>query len=187
MFASARYVPNGSTWGAQASLDTYQALYTYLQSEFPIGPVVFYANSMGGIESLLCLAENRIGSVVGWIGHSPTYSLAANYAAPVGFTALINRAYGVTGLYPETYSVKTSGHDPALMPASAFRGVPMAIYAATDDVSVSKRDNADALYAKVYGRAAEVYSAAGITGGHSFSTSLVASSMVAHAKRWAGI
>jgi pimeloyl-ACP methyl ester carboxylesterase len=183
---SARYSSSGSTWGAQASLDAYVELYRYLIGHFAIGPIVFYANSMGSIESLLCINEGRIKGVVGYIGHSPTYDLAANYANAT-FTTTIDNAYGITGVSPNTYAEKTAGHDPALFDATAFRGLPMVIYAAEDDMVVSKSLNGDALYAKVRSISVEAVNVSGITGGHSFSTSAYASSMVEYAKKWAGI
>lgn len=165
------YTANGATWGAQASLDAYYAAYQYVRDNYAIGPVVFYANSMGGIESLLTLAERRIPGVVAWVGTSPTGSLANAYADPgaQGFTALINTAYGIPG--GGTYAAQTAGHDPALKPGYAFRGLPMLFLAATDDTAVPKAANTDVMAALVTPYSPIVTIQTGITGGHSFGFS----------------
>lgn len=159
--------PNTSSWGAQSGLDGYLAAYNWFRGLYPLGAVHFYANSMGGIESLLSLAERRIPGVVSWVGTSPTANLLDNYTGGGGaFTGSINSAYSISS--SNTYSVATAGHDPYLLDASSFRGVPMLFLAASDDVTVAKAANTDLFSAKVSGPNT-VTVQAGITGGHSFS------------------
>lgn len=166
-FLGVTYAANKSTWGAQASLDAYVAAYNWARKFVPIESVSFYANSMGGIESELTLADRRIPGVVAWVGTSPTANLADNYTGGGGqFTAVINTAYGITD--PSQYAAATAGHDPALLSPAAFRGLPMLFLAATDDTTVSKANNADLLASRLT-RYSNVTLQTGITGGHSFN------------------
>jgi pimeloyl-ACP methyl ester carboxylesterase len=159
----ASYPANLSTWGAQAGLDAYYKAYRLLRENFAVGPIVLYGNSMGGIESLLTLAEARIPGVVAWIGTNPTANLATNYANAT-FTALIKTAYGIAADGSD-YASKTVGHDPLLKSGYEFRGVPMLFIAATDDTTVPKVDNTDRLITLVTPYAASV-TLVPITGGH---------------------
>jgi hypothetical protein len=172
---SAAYSPGTSTWGAQGSLDAYYAAYKWTRDNYAIGPVALYGNSMGGIESLLTLAERRIPGIVAWVGMSPAFDLANAYANAT-FTATINAAYGIPG--SGTYAAQTAGHDPALMAGSAFRGLPMRAWAATDDATVPKVNNADPLMALVAPFAVEG-SVVATTGGHSFDMSTYVAALVA--------
>jgi pimeloyl-ACP methyl ester carboxylesterase len=171
---SAAYTPNVSTWGAQNGLDAYWAAYQYLRDHYSAGKLVLYANSMGGIESLLTLADSRLPKLYAWCGTSPTADLAKNYANAT-FTATINTAYGIDGSH--LYAAQTAGHDPMLMDGSAFRGVPMLFLAATDDTTVPKADNTDPMAAKVtpYAKSVQVIST---TGGHSFDFTPYTSNIV---------
>lgn len=171
--------PNTSTWGSQAGLDAYVTAYNYVKARFAIGPVVFYANSMGSIESLLTLADSRIPGVVAWCGTSPTFSLLNNYNHINGgfqFRATINTAYGITGVVPNDYATLTAGHDPALMIGYSFRRVPMKVIVATDDVDVPKSENADLLQAAISPYA--TVNVTSTTGGHSFDFTPFAASIV---------
>jgi pimeloyl-ACP methyl ester carboxylesterase len=96
---SSAYTAASSTWGAQASLDAYYAAAQYARDHYNISSIGFYANSMGGIESLLALAERRIPGVSWWVGMSATYSLLDNYtdqSVTTPFTSIIDTAYGDT-------------------------------------------------------------------------------------------
>ena len=78
-------------------------------------------------------------------------------------------------------------HDPSAMVQTAFRGVPMFIATATDDVTVYPAANGFALAAAVAGIAPEVYSYPGITGGHAFTVStIVGRTMLEFADKWCG-
>lgn len=169
----------GSTWGAQSALDAYYALYQYVRDNYAIGATVFYANSMGSIEALLSLAERRIPSIAAYAATSPTANLASVYvdgsatasseAQALGqgeFTTIINTAYGITGTAPTDYATLTAGHDPLLKTGSAFRGVPVKMYAATDDYQVLKDKNADPLIALIVPFSPDA-SVTAMTGGHS--------------------
>lgn len=86
-----------TSWGSRSALDGYTAAYKWVRDNFLIGDVVFYANSMGGIESLLALAERRIPCVA-WAATSPTVNMATNYANAT-FTGSFgpgNGSHGVT-------------------------------------------------------------------------------------------
>lgn len=164
---SAANTANTSTWGAQAGLDAYYEAYGWAVSNLNFGPIVLYANSMGGIESLLTLADSRLPTVYAWCGTSPAADLAKNYANAT-LTSTINTAYGIDGSH--LYAAQTAGHDPMLMAGNAFRGVPMLFLAASDDVTVPKADNTDPMAAKVTPYAASVQ-VIPTTGGHSFDFS----------------
>lgn len=182
---SAANTANVSTWGAQAGLDAYFKAYKYLLAHFPVGSVVFYGNSMGGIESLLTLAERRIPCVA-WIGTVPTANLAAQHAN-ASFTSTIRTAYGIAGDGSD-YAAKTAGHDPVLMPGYAFRGVPMWALIATLDPAVPPATNWDVFSAIVAPYAAEMVRLDFVTSDH--STTQIASNaaaMVAFADKYAKI
>lgn len=157
------YSANRTTWGAQASLDAYTAAYNWARSLYPIGPVGIFATSMGGIESLLFLAERRVPGIAAWVGVSATTNLADNYAN--GFAGDINAAYSISG---GNYATQTAGHDPMLLDASSFRGIPLYFLTATDDATVSKANNTDAFVSKA-GSYNPVTVEPGITGGHTFT------------------
>jgi pimeloyl-ACP methyl ester carboxylesterase len=183
---SAANGPNVSTWGAQAGLDAYYTAYQYVRDHYAIGPVVFYGNSMGGIESLLTLAERRIPGVVAWVGTVPVCNLSANYVGALNaqlFKPTIATAYGIAGDGSD-YAAKTVGHDPVLKAGSAFRGVPMWVLVATDDVAVIPSENFDLFQPIVAPYAAELVRV-NATGGH--STGAIASNaaaMVAFANKY---
>lgn len=227
-----------TSWGEPGSLNSYAAGYRYLRDNFAIGDLVFYANSMGGIEALLTLAQDQIPGVLAYAATSPTANLAANYAnTNDGFNTVINSAYGITAtattftsaksvssitvdlstnafsvgqrmtLSPgtaneetvtvksrsgasspytytlieptryahasgdtatATYAQATAGYDPVLKQGDSFRGVPMLLIHATDDTSVTKADNSDALAALVAPYSDNVTVVPAI-GGHSFA------------------
>jgi hypothetical protein len=163
---SASYDANLSTWGAQPEIDANVAAYKYLKARYAIGPIVFYANSMGGIGSVLAITQGVLPRPRAWVGTSPAFSLLNNYSGSGGagggnFTAVITTAYGISG---GNYSTVTAGHDPALINPENFRGVPMMIIAATDDVSVPYNLNGQLLINTVPGSTVTL-----TTGGHSFS------------------
>ena len=173
-----------SSWGAGCSLDAYDAAVRYARDHYNIGSIGFYANSMGGIESALMLADRRIPGVSWWIGQARTFSLADTYAPQAGFSdfsATINTAYGAS-----SYATIPSGHDPAQMDPRAFRGVPMMILSAGDDVTVNPVTNGQALARAVTAYAPELVVPTGITGGHSFALSSYTAGMIAFANRYSG-
>lgn len=159
---------NVSTWGAQAGLDAYYTAYKYMRDNYPLGPIVFYGNSMGGLESLLTLAERRIPGVVAWVGTVPVCNLGANYVGASNaqlFKTTIATAYGIAGDGSD-YAAKTAGHDPIVKSGTAFRGLPMWVLVATDDVSVIPSENFDLLQSIVAPYAPELVRV-NATGGHS--------------------
>ncbi|GAA3330682.1 hypothetical protein HP467_07165 [Curtobacterium albidum] len=147
-----------STWGSDDGLAAYTAAYRYARDHYNIGAVCFYANSMGGIESLNVLARDAIPGVAAWAGTVPTYDLAENRANAL-FTSTIDTAYA------GDYANKAVGHDPAKMDARLFRGIPMWMLIATDDTSVTPAANGQALYTAVSPVAPTTK--VEVTGGHS--------------------
>ncbi|MGE7305785.1 hypothetical protein ACQKJG_18350 [Priestia megaterium] len=171
-----------TTWGNAASTNAYYEAYKYLKNNYAIGPVAFYANSMGGVESLNALAENKIPCVA-WVATVPTFNLKNCYDTAM-FTSVIKAAYGISADGSD-YNQKTAGRDPALMSPSAFRLVPMMILAPSDDAAVSTVENADALQRKVQGYALELVRVPVASGGHSFSINSYTQQMVDFFKKYA--
>jgi pimeloyl-ACP methyl ester carboxylesterase len=131
-----------STWGSAAGNDAYTRAYQYARDHYNIGPIVFYANSMGGIQSLVALASDGIPGVVAWVGTSPTFDLDENYAN-AAFTSTISAAYG------GNFVVNSVGHNPAALSPLLFRGIPMWMLIATDDAAVTPSANGQALYSAI--------------------------------------
>lgn len=161
MVVSASLNSNYATWGSDAGLAAYEYAYRYARSNFPVSSVVFFGNSMGGIESLLTLARNNIPCSA-WMATVPTVSLRNNYTANYGSD--ITTAYGLAADGSD-YVAKTAGHDPLLMPFAAFRGVPMMVTVATDDQSVFPDQNWN-LIEPLAAQSARAYKRINVTGGH---------------------
>lgn len=175
---------NLTTWGNDNSLNAYATAYQYARDRYAISGVVFYANSMGSIESLLTLAQDRIPGVAAWIGTVPTFDLADNFANPL-FTTVIRAAYGIASDGSD-YAVKTAGHDPALLDPALFRGIPVYALVATDDVSVHPVENGLSLAEAL--RSVSPVTLVEVTGGHSTSQIVSRSGeMVQFAKTALGI
>lgn len=153
------------TWGNAASQAANLAAYRYVRDNYNIGPVVFYGQSMGGIEALNALAMNVVPGVVAAAFTVPAYSLANNFANAL-FTSAITTAYSISASNP--YAVASEGFDPARRDGGAFGAIPMWMLVATDDVSVNPAQNGLALYASVRSksRASTLVTA---TGGHSIA------------------
>jgi hypothetical protein len=144
----------GDNWGNQASLDAYAALKTYLDSNYAPSAYGYWAQSMGGLSALNCIANGVV--VAGFYGAFPCCSLANMFNGNVGATypPSIRTAYGIASDGSD-YSSKTSGFDPSLRTASLYLRVPMRFVASASDVSVTKADNSDAMSAHVAAQLAE--------------------------------
>lgn len=171
-----------TTWGNIASTNAYYQAYKYVKENYSIGSVVFYANSMGGIESLNALAENKIPCVA-WVGTVPTYSLQNNYQNAL-FTGVVKAAYGIAADGSD-YATRTKDRDPALMSPYTFRCLPMMILAPSDDTSVSKAENGDKLANAVKDISLEMVNVNVPNGGHSFSVESYKQQMVDFFKKYA--
>lgn len=173
-FLGCTYAANKSTWGAQESLNAYFAAYNWVKSQYPISCVVFYGNSMGGIESLLSIAEQRIPNVLAWVGTNPACSLASNYANTT-FTNIINNAYNIDGGNP--YATATAGHDPLLIVKKEYYGSPLLFIAADDDTVVPPSENTDLMidYISSYSETTKI---AIPSGGHSVDFSAYTAAIV---------
>jgi len=169
--------PNVSTWGAQAGLDAYVAAYRFVRDHYAVSGVVVYGNSMGGIETMLTLAERRIPGIVAAALSVPTFSLANNHAN-TNFTGTIRTAYGIASNGSD-YDTKTIGHDPALMQPAAFRGIPIYVVIATDDAAVDPTGNGEALVTRLSD--SNPLTVIRATGGHQTSAiATAAPAIVAH-------
>lgn len=166
---------NRTTWGNTVSTDAYYDAYLYMIDNYAIGNIVFYGNSMGCIESLNAIVESRIPCNALALT-SPAFSLIDNYNNL--FTDNIKTAYGIAADGSD-YAAKTAGRDPSLLPAIQFNGVPIWMAAATDDTSVYKAANADALYSLVNGYSVDLIKIDVSSGGHSFDLTPYLSAIVA--------
>lgn len=127
--AKSRY--HGNSYGSPKCMADLLELYQKACEIAPIGAVILYGNSMGGIAAQNCLLTNTIPSVSGLYLVDPTYDLYQRYTN--GRQSEINSAYDCT---PETYAEKTAGYDPALRHWSEYRGLPIHIRASSLDTSV---------------------------------------------------
>lgn len=164
---------NTSTWGNDASLNGYLAAYKFFRDRYNLGPVLLYGNSMGALESLLMIALDKIPGVVALAVTHPAANLAANYANPL-FTSVITTAYGITA---GNYAAATANHDPALLPASKFKAIPVWVLYSTDDTTVVPADNIVPFLAKLQ-QAGNSITTQTTTGGHSAAVSSFMPSMV---------
>lgn len=185
----AAHTTNRVTYGAQISLDAYATALQQAALLYNLGPIVVYANSMGGIESLLSLASGRLPGVVAWVGSVPTASLEAAWNFTPGYldrTTEIKAAYGIAADGSD-YAAKTDGHDPMLLDPRAFGGLPMYAVVATDDASVDHTRNWTAFAPKVAPYSPEM-ARLDITGGHSSAAiGTAAPSMVTFANKYVGL
>lgn len=122
---------HGTSYGSPDCMLDYLELYQKACEIAPIGAVILYGNSMGGIAAQNALLTNTIPSVSGLYLVDPTYDLYQRYTN--GRQNEINAAYGCT---PATYAEKTAGYDPALRHWSEYRGLPIHIRASSGDTSV---------------------------------------------------
>jgi alpha-beta hydrolase superfamily lysophospholipase len=151
------------TWGNQTSLDAYAALYRYVRDRYSIGPVLLFGNSMGGLISLLLLSQSVVPGIAGWCGVYPSISLAGMFANP-SFTAAIKTAYGINASGSD-YDTKTLSRDPMLLLPSAFRRVPMLMFASASDTTVPKSQHSDRFAARL-SQTARSISVVTATGAH---------------------
>lgn len=134
---------HGDNWGNQVSVDDYCGLDEYVRANYNVSNVCIWSQSMGGMDGLLVLAQNKVQGVVGWLGTYPVCNLANLYGLGT-YTGSINTAYGITGAGIQTYAHQTRGNDPSLgFGGLAFRNVPMRFYASPSDTVVPKANNTD--------------------------------------------
>jgi hypothetical protein len=120
----------------------YWDLYRYVRDNYAMGPVVLAAQSFGGIAATRLLAGRttpaqaadsfEIPDIAGMIGWYPVLDMTAMYASAGWVATAVNTAYG------DLATAVAAGADPALLPAPAFRGVPMKIWHSAADTVVSK-------------------------------------------------
>lgn len=152
-FIFAASAQHGSNWGNDAALADVVNLYKYVRGRFPLnGQVVIMGASMGAMSAMLTVAGRAIPLSAG-VFMMPAMNLRAMYDAGT-YKGTISTAYGIASDGSD-YAAKTAGHDPALMPGSAFRGLPVRFYASPGDTVVAKTLNADVLAAKIAPYAAE--------------------------------
>ena len=135
-------------------------LYNIIHAAYNTGKVYFVGTSRGGLTALVSLVSGNF-PVGGFVGIYPLCSLSYWYS---GNSAEVNTAYNIPS--GGTYAAQTAGHDPLLLSASAFNGLPMRFYASPSDTTVTKSANSDAMASLVTGHAKEsvVVAASGLHG-----------------------
>jgi len=126
----------GDSWGNQAGIDAYDALITYLQSEYNITKIILIGQSMGGIVSLNLMSSTS-HNIDAWYGIYPATNLRAQY--DIGFAGAIQTAYGFSN--PADYDTATAGHDPNLKLATDFPKIKYRMTASPEDTVVDIDDN----------------------------------------------
>lgn len=145
---------HGANWGSQAAVDDYAALDKYMRANYNVSNVAIWSQSMGGHAGLLAIAQNKVKGVVGWLGTYPSCNLAVVYALGT-YASNIDAAFGITGTGSATYANRTYGSDPVLLPAVAFKHVPMRFYASSGDGVIPKSSGSDLMSALVAGSTRE--------------------------------
>ena len=73
----------GDNWGNQAGIDAYEALRSYLVTNYAPSKFVLFSQSMGGCTGLL-MASNGFTGLAGWFGIYPVCSLSSMFANNAG-------------------------------------------------------------------------------------------------------
>jgi hypothetical protein len=159
---------DGQNFGNRAGLDHYYAVLAYARRTYNVIGVILYGQSMGGLPSLMMIAEGVITDLVAWVGIAPLCDLERTYNTSVqsppgdGFTSGMRTAYGFAD--DGGYAAATAGYDPMLYPATTYN-LPMRMWASASDASVTKSYHSDALLTYIDGQAAEA-AVTLVTGGH---------------------
>lgn len=125
------------TWGSPNSVTDLLNLYRYCRDNYAIGPVVLLGESAGGATMFNALSQRVLPEVAALVAWYPVADLAEEYNNHA-FSTPINTAYGVSSLAQIDLNV----YSPVNQPGSAFRGVPMRIYASPADTTVPTVSNA---------------------------------------------
>ncbi|WP_230670805.1 alpha/beta fold hydrolase [Rathayibacter sp. Leaf248] len=142
----ARSAFHGDSYGSAAAMSDAAELYRKALEIAPISHVILVGNSMGGIAAQNALIRGDVPNVTGLYLVDPTYDLRQRYDG--GRKDEVTAAYGLAADGSD-YTAKTAGYDPALQPASAWRGVPVRIVCSTGDTVVPKTAHADKLATKL--------------------------------------
>lgn len=154
-------------WGNAASLLELVQLRTAVATKVTSSKTMLWGESMGSLTALLSLADaTNWSDVIGYYGVYPVCNLASMFGNNAGaFAVPIRAAYGIAADGSD-YATKTSGHDPALLAASAFNGRRMQFSASSDDNTVDRTTNADQMATLVSGHALENTVLSKTNGGH---------------------
>jgi hypothetical protein len=171
----------GDRWGNAASVAAYLDLYKYVRTKFATSHLLFYAVSMGTLTALNALASTTwpTPTAVAAIGGVVNLDLLHANAT---YTASVRAAYGVAGDGSD-YTTKTAGYNPAMKPATDFRGVPFRLYTSTGDTAVTKAGNQDALTTILGTTVPEVTTILG-SGGHLDASQFQAADVVTFYKKY---
>jgi fermentation-respiration switch protein FrsA (DUF1100 family) len=170
---------HGDNWGTQQSIDDYAALEQYVRTNYNVSNVCVWSQSMGGLDGLMAIAQNKVRAV-GWLGTYPVTNLANLYGLGT-YASAINTAHGITGSAPATYANRTFRLDPNLLQGLSWRNVPMRFYSSAGDTVVPKTQNTDLFKTLINGSARESVVVA-TTGDHGDPSNFVPSEYVAFSR-----
>jgi hypothetical protein len=141
-------------WGNQAQIDTYNALSTYLVSNYAPSSQVILGQSQGGTSAANTVIDGthtftHVAFVAAVLDLEAIYS-ANIVIEEVDLTALIDTAFGINGT---PYADATAGYDPILELATAWTGMKVGFWASYSDAVVSRAAHSDAFEAHIDGEA----------------------------------
>lgn len=137
---------SGNSYGSPAAMQDARDVYERACQLAPVGGVVLVGHSMGALAALNAATTGAVPGVLGVYLTDPVVSLAERFAG--GRRELIRQAYGIAADGSD-YATRTAGHDPALQPWPAFRGVPIHCIASTGDTMVPYEMHAELLRDKL--------------------------------------
>ncbi|MBI3881314.1 MAG: alpha/beta hydrolase [Verrucomicrobia bacterium] len=160
-------------YGSSNSVIDASNLLETLRSQTTVGSLFLLGESAGGVGALNFAAAHNaaVDGVVLLAGACSLHSMWTNLNASTAPSNFIAAAYGINaGAGDAEFISKTAGHDPVGygtngVPADRFNGMPMLSICSTSDTTVYKASTADALFAKLQGRAPE-YTTVLHMGGH---------------------
>jgi hypothetical protein len=155
---------HGNAWGNQAALDDCVRLYNYCAALWNVQNVLLYGASMGGLTTLLLYGLDLIPNVRGCVAVDPAAGLTWLGQNSAAHAASIRAAYGATGA--ADIPAKVTGHDPSALPAAAYSGKRMRLYASATDTSIPRANNTDPFAATFAPPVAKRLDVVTVTGEH---------------------
>jgi hypothetical protein len=183
-YAVASSNQHGNNWGSPDAVADMVVMYDEFRRNYPLGPVLILAQSMGGVAALSTIAQKKIPGVRGFYGIFPVTNLRDIYNRNATYAGQIRTAFGIAADGSD-YATKTAGYDPVLRGGADYAGVPMRLHHSAADLVVPKAPHADALAALVapYVPESDVIAT---TGNHGDSTNFDTADMLAFFKRCVG-
>lgn len=143
---------DGNGFGDPTSLAAVFEMYEWITQHYNIGQVIFIGYSMGALTTSMTLANGEI-PVDAIVLLAPLANLSwfngvvQNPSSPLNtYLSDWEAAWGLPSGYTQAqYAAATAGYDPVLLPAEAWRNVPIFISYSTTDSRATPSDNAQHL------------------------------------------